>query len=409
MRFFIYIILHILIFVQLCGSIAAQEPPTSWVKAQGLANALNPKISLIGDFVANAGPMADSSANQIGLRETELGFQAEVDPYARADFFASFANDETPSFEEGYVALLSLPWGLRGRGGKFRANFGRLNSTHPHEYSQVSTPLVLAEFLGSDGLKDVGAEVTRAFAPWGIYTEWTYALLNGLGKSENSDPATTTVTDSDGNKVAVQVYQKNSATQRQVRNFAHVSRLRAYFDFSDAMNIDWGISGLLHNPKEMKETRMAALDVTLRWKPLQQGTFRSAIWRTEAIYSDRKLPRQTSVVTGAVTAYEKQLYRRGIYSYVEFAPIKRWKFGLRGDYVESPEAANTTLTLQDGSSRTVESAITRALSPTVTFIWSEFNRLRAEYQYKVAPGDDVEHRLFLQWTIILGPHGAHPF
>ena len=140
---------------------------------------------------------------------------------------------------------------------------------------------------------------------------------------------------------------------------------------------------------------MGEVDMTLRWKPLETGLYRSFIWRTEALYSDRKLPQETSLLTGAVTNPERRLYRRGIYSYVEFQPARRWKFGVRGDYSEDPEKA--------------DESITRAVSPYITFTLSEFNRFRIQYENKLLPGDDVEHRVFFQWTVVLGPHGAHPF
>lgn len=385
------------------GSAQAQNP------FQTLSNALNPKISLIGDFVGNEGPKKDPNSNKLELRETELGFQAEVDPYAKADFFASFAPGETPSFEEGYVTLLSLPWGLRARGGKFRVNFGRLNVTHTHELSQVDRPLALSSFLGADGLSDTGVELSRSFAPLDIFTELTYAVLSGLGEEPEKEAATAKVRDTDGNLITVTVKSDKPSSHRDGRSFAHVERLRFYKDFTDATNLEFGISGLLHQPPEGKETKMSALDMTLRWKPIQQSIYRSFIWRTEFLYSDRKLLPVTDSITGAVRIDKRRLYHRGFYSYAELQPLRRWRFGVRGDYVESPEDVNSTVTLEDGTLRTVDRSITRAISPYLTFTLSEFNRCRVEYQYKQVPGDDVEHRVFFQWTVVLGPHGAHPF
>jgi len=385
---------------------------SSFVRAEGvqsLPSALNPKISLIGNFVGNTGPMNDPNSNKFSLDETELGFQAEVDPYARADFFASFSQDNVPSFEEGYVTLLALPWHLRARGGKYRVVFGRLNVTHPHEYSQVTTPLVLSSFLGADGLNDAGIELSRAFAPFGIFTEITYSILNGLGDQEAASPATASVKDVNGNIVNVTVNRNDPTEQRSGKSFAHVSRARLYTDFTDSSNLELGVSGLFYQPSGFRETKMGALDMTYRWKPLQRNVYQSFTWRTEAMYSDRKLPPVIDPVTGLTALAEQRLHRRGIYSYIEYQPIKRWRFGVRGDYVESPNDSNLGVTLQDGSQRTVGTPVTRAISPYITFTLTEFNRFRIEYQRKQIPGDDIEHRVFFQWTIVLGPHGAHPF
>ncbi|MCB4757407.1 MAG: hypothetical protein LHV69_10335 [Elusimicrobia bacterium] len=393
-----------------CAHLQSQGFDTSWLRTRTLANALNPNLSVIGDFTANAGPMKDAASNRFSLRETEVGLQASVDPYARADFFVSFPEGEAVELEEGYASLLSLPWNLKARGGKFRANFGRLNMTHPHEYSTIDTPIVLSSFLGEEGLNDTGAEISRIFAPFGLFLEVSYSFLNGLGAHEHEEDAvTTTVTDTNGNVVTVAVHRPEETVERQLRNFAHLSKIRFYKDFTDTTNIDLGFSGALHQPKERKETKMGAIDVTLRWKPIREGLYRSFLWRTEAFYSDRKLMPETDLLTGAVTAAERRLHRRGWYSNIEVQPAQRWRFGVRADYVESPEADIVVITLEDQTVREVETSITRAVNPYITFTLSEFNRFRVQYQYQQVPGDDEEHRVFFQWVVVLGPHGAHPF
>ncbi len=402
-------ILTVLLFSVSATSLFAEGIDAGWLRTKTFSNALNPNISLIGDFTGVSGPMKDTKANRLSLRETELGLQASVDPYARADFFVSFPEGEAVELEEGYVTLLSLPWNIKARGGKFRPNFGKMNMIHPHEQPQVNQPHLITQFLGEEALNDTGAEVSRIFAPFGIFTELSYAFLNGLGKAEKKDPTTTTVTDTSGNTVTVTVKETDNQPQRQIRNFAHIARVRFYGDLTDSANVELGFSGLLHQPKEFKETKMAGADLTFRWKPLQEGLYRSFIWRTEGLYSDRKLLQETSALTGAVTTPARQLHRRGVYSYVEFQPLQRWKVGVRGDYVENPEKSDETITLQDGTSRTVGTSITRAVSPYVTFTLSEFNRFRLQYENKTLPGDDTEHRVFFQWTVILGPHGAHAF
>ena len=49
----------------------------------------NPAISVIGWFQAVAGDDPALAADAFSLREAELGFQAPVDPFTRADFFLS--------------------------------------------------------------------------------------------------------------------------------------------------------------------------------------------------------------------------------------------------------------------------------------------------------------------------------
>src|SRR5689334_13836551 len=98
------------------------------------SNLLNPNISAIGWFQGQAGDVLDPpDAKAFQLREVELGYQATVDPYSRADFFISVSPDEGIDVEEGYLTLLTLPAGLTAKVGKFRNNFGKFNRTHPPE------------------------------------------------------------------------------------------------------------------------------------------------------------------------------------------------------------------------------------------------------------------------------------
>jgi hypothetical protein len=53
--------------------------------------------------------------------------------------------------------------------------------------------------------------------------------------------------------------------------------------------------------------------------------------------------------------------------------------------------------------------ITRAVAPYATFTLTEFNRFRIQWTRKDLPGNGKENLGFLQWTVVLGPHGAHAF
>ena len=387
----------------------AEEINTSWLRTKTLSNALNPNLSVISDLTANSGPTKDSASNRLSLREIELGLQASLDPYARADIFISKPEAENLEVQEAYVTLTTLPWNLRFRGGKIKANFGRLNMIHAHELPQITAPIVLTGFLGAEGLREVGGEISRIFTPFNLFTEVSYAILNGLQSEETETPPTTQITDTNGNTVTVAVQKQTTPSDRQIQNFGHVGRLRFYKDLTDSTNIDLGFSGALHQPKNLKQTRMGTVDFTLRWKPLKEGLYHSFTWRTELFYSIRKLPQETDTITKMVTETERQLHRRGLYSYIELQPARRWKCGVRGDYMEAPELAESSITLEDKTIRKVEKSITRAISPYITFTLSEFNRFRLQYENRQVPGDDIEHRLFFQWTVILGPHGAHAF
>lgn len=109
----------------------APAGPQTFGGASGNAKLLNPDISLIGDFIGIAGHNDVSPGKSLEMHESELGVQAIIDPYARADAFISFGETGV-NVEEAYVTFTSLPAGLLLKVGKKRADFGKVNTIHNH-------------------------------------------------------------------------------------------------------------------------------------------------------------------------------------------------------------------------------------------------------------------------------------
>ncbi|MFN0117300.1 MAG: hypothetical protein ACKVQC_03270 [Elusimicrobiota bacterium] len=387
--------LFVLLFALVVTSQIHAEDSAAWLRTR-MSNALNPKISLIGDFVYQTGP---KQQNDFSMREVELAIQSEIDPHTRADFYFALPNGESFELEEGYLTLLSLPGGFQLRGGKFLPNFGRLNMIHTHELPFVDTPLAIEHFLGEEGLKDTGVEISRIFTPLGLFTETSYAFLNGIGAEEEPRELTTDFLDVNGSTVSVTVKEETEENKnRKLRDFAHVAKIRFFKDISENSNIDLGFSGALYQPKDSDQTKLGSIDLTFRLKPAGQNSPQSLIWRTEALYSKKNLI-ETSDLLGNLSENKAEVERYAGYSYVEYQFAQRWKMGLRGDYLEDPNDRDELL-------------VTRAVSPFLTFASTEFSRYRIQYQYKHLPrgnAESREHIGYLQWTIVMGPHGAHPF
>ena len=125
------------------------------------AKLLNPDISLIGDFIGTAGRNTVSPSPSLQLHESEIGLQAIIDPYARADFFISFGETGV-NLEEGYITFTSLPAGLLLKVGKMRAAFGKVNTIHNHALPWMDRPLVTDNLVGGeDGIDDAGFSLSR--------------------------------------------------------------------------------------------------------------------------------------------------------------------------------------------------------------------------------------------------------
>src|SRR3990172_7588432 len=96
--------------------VAPPPPPP----VQTIPGALNPAISVIGNFVGRADNQeivnedGDPIQDRLNLRETEIDLRAAVDPFADAVLIASMES-ETPgeyevSVEEGFVTIKKLPF-----------------------------------------------------------------------------------------------------------------------------------------------------------------------------------------------------------------------------------------------------------------------------------------------------------
>jgi hypothetical protein len=142
------------------------------------AKALNPDISVIGDFIGATGTGTVPTLAQqqpfpsMQMHESEIGLQAIIDPYARGDFFISFG-EEGVNLEEGYITFTALPKSLVVKVGKMRSAFGKVNMMHNHVLPWIDRPRATTNLLGGEaGIDDAGVSIQRIIpAPKGIFLE----------------------------------------------------------------------------------------------------------------------------------------------------------------------------------------------------------------------------------------------
>ena len=321
-------------------------------------NYFNPAISVIGNFLAVGGRNHTENLPTAELRESVVGIQAVVDPYARADFFLSFG-EEGAEVEEGFVTFTSLPQDLLVKAGRMRAAFGKVNTLHLHTLPWPDEPLPVINILGGEeGWIGTGVSVARLFPVGDVFTEGTLQIFRG---------------DAEG------LFEGQRRS-----DLSYNGHYRVFADLTDASNLDVGLSyGFGPNgTTESADTRLEGLDLAYRWKPLQTGSYRSASLRGEVYHSRREQPDGDQTAIGWYASGEYQLARR-------------WYAGLR---YESADHADDD-TLRD----TGEAA-------TLTFWPSEFAQLRAELRRRhFGLTDENANELLLQLQFAIGAHGAHPF
>jgi hypothetical protein len=335
--------------------------------ASSMAKVLNPDISVIGDFLGAMGtsnvPPALKSEGRgplplLEMHESEVGYQAIVDPYARADFFLSFSETGV-NVEEGYITFTSLPAGLVAKVGKMRSAFGKVNTLHNHVLPWTDRPLVTDSLVGGeDGIDDAGISVTRILpAPKGLFLEGTAQVFRG---------------DSDG------VFKTSQRSDASV-----VGHLRAYRDLTDSSNVDIGFSYARgHNDLGSAFlTDLYGIDATFHWTPLRRTIYHNFVGRAEFVWSRRdQLPTQQRAF--------------GFYTSGDYRLSRRWTVGGRFD--------------RSGRARDARS-IDDGFSALLTYWPSEFSQIRGQYRLtRYAEGLDANELLF-QFQFSLGAHGAHPF
>ena len=337
---------------------APAEPAVLGGAGGAAAKALNPDLSLNGDFLGAAGHNEVRPVPGLEMHEAELGIQSVIDPYARGDVFISFAESGV-NVEEAYVSFTSLPGELQAKAGKLRAAFGKVNGIHNHALPWTDRPLVTENLLGGeDGIDDMGVSVTRILpAPGDLFLEATGQVFRGdsgeLFKSSRHN------------------------------DLSYVGHLRGYQDLSESSNLELGYSyaqghnGLGHDFL----TRLHGLDLSLRWKPLRRSIYNSLLWRSEFVWSRRDL----------LTTQERAF---GLYSSLDYRLDQRWTVGARFDWSQRPDLA---------------SAIDRGGSAILTYWMSEFSQLRGQYRFTRYAGRQDASEVRLQLIFVMGAHGAHPF
>jgi len=325
------------------------------------AKALNPDMSMIGDFIGRAGGNSIQPGRSLEMHEAEVGMQAIIDPYARGDVFLSFGEDGV-NLEEGYITFTALP-GIVPRFGKMRSAFGKANLMHNHTMPWVDRPLVINNLLGGeDGIDDAGVSASYIVpAPKGIFLEATGQVFRG-DSGTNEDP----------------VFRASRSS-----DVSTVAHLRGYADVSESTNIDLGAS-YARGHNELGSaflTHLYGVDATLRWKPLRRSIYRSFILRSEFIWSQRR----------DVTQLERAF---GFYTSADYQLLRRWFLGGRLDWSERSRLADVA---------------DRGASLVLTYWPSEFSQIRGQYRITSYAEDVKANELFLQLIFSLGAHGAHPF
>lgn len=320
------------------------------------------------------------------LSEGELFLFAPVDPY-----FNLYANipftEEGAELEEAYFVTTSLPAGLQAKGGKFKSNFSRLNSQHPHAWDFADAPLAYRAFLNNEGLIEKGAQLTY-LPPLPFYTLLGIEVLQG-GNEVLFSPNST------GGPHAFAAYAKSS------------------FDFgsdSSALFGPYVITGKTRTDTVADGTffrgdsTIYGFEGVYKWKP---SPHRSLVVQGEYLWRDQsgslENTEQGSVDRFARSqdgAYIQSLYQMG-----------RWRVGARYDRLALFSDTYKVAGIQQDFKEPWRATAALEFNP------SEFSRIRLQYNYDrsgyittgVSTHDRTNHEVFLQLILGIGAHATHAY
>ncbi len=333
-------------------------------------------------------------------RNLELALDGAVDPYFEgfANIVLKLNNDNQTEIEveEAFLQTTDLPWGLQVKAGQFFSAFGRINPTHPHTWDFADDPLVNGLFLGSDGLRGVGAQIAWT-VPVSWYSQFILGVQNGRGNTGFSfrNPGV------DG------TFFGRLTTDREARglqDFVYVPRWENSFDLSPSQTVLGGISGAFGSNETGADarTQIYGADFLYKWKsPRAEGGFPFVKWQTEGMY--RRFEAGRGIDQSFPVA--ETFHDWGMYSQIVWGFKKGWTAGLRGDYLHMQGSAFTDDFERQSRER---------LSADLTWYPTEFSKLRLQYNHDYLEEDDFfaarqADSIFFQFEFILGAHGAHKF
>lgn len=373
MRPTVIVLLSLLMLSALPASVAAQTGDSS-------GSLTNPDISLIMD-VAAAWFSEDSlqtgahdpSETGFNLQQLELHLESNVDPFFKLAANIVFSPHGV-ELEEAFATTLALPGNLQMRGGKFLERFGRINPTHPHQWSFVDQPVAIGRYLGEEGASGIGVEISwLAPLPW--YVEFIGSVVYP-GEHHHDDEEEV-------------VLEEEEVEEEEGQKFRFLTSVRQFFPLSRDWALYWGVSALLvpenHHGKHVE---ILGSDLTLRYRP------RGAASRTQVSLEAEGLYR-----TGEGDADRTDDW--GGYAQLVWLINPNWEVGTRYDWLSDCVDEHLEPVFQGGRQR---------VSVQGTFYPSHFSRVRLQGSYDApeATSEPIWATL-LSFEFLIGAHGAHSY
>jgi len=344
------------------------------------------------------GREAELAAEGFSLGHSEIIFRSAIDDKFYGQFSLAIAehdNEIEVELEEAFFETLSLGGGLNLRGGRFYSAVGYLNQQHRHEWDFYDAPLIYRGLFG-DQYFDDGLRITYV-APTEFLLKLGAEALSGRHYPAGGDHdgvGSWTAFASIGDDVGVN------------------HNWQAGLSYMSADGIEREYSGHAHTltPGEVPlfagDSSVIGANAIYKWAP--GGDYHQRNVKLQLEYfkrddnGDITLLNSSPLESSTLDSKQSGWYLQAIWQFAH-----HWRTGIRYDLLDSDNKGSNSGVL-DEAGLVSNGHQPERFSIMTEWIPSEFSRIRVQYNrddsYQLS-----DNQLYVQYTFIMGSHGAHTF
>jgi hypothetical protein len=344
------------------------------------------------------------------VQNIEVSLSGAIDPYLTGKAHIIYlldpiTGDTVVELEEVFVNTLALPYGLQLEAGQSFTEFGRMNPRHPHQWHWQDQPVINTRLFGPDGMRGPGMRLG-----WLLPVSWFSELHLGAQNANGETMASFLANEEFSDERAIGGRPFVDRSVDALEDMVYLLRLDNSLDLADEVAAKVGLSGLFgpNSTGDGGETLIYGADLVVKWRPTRgEKGWPFLVWETEAMKRDYKAESyfDDSDPADIIDLSKESLRDWGLYTQLLYGFRPRWAAGLRYEY-----ATGSGESVAGRESDPFRDDRTR-VSPLITWMPTEFSRLRAQYNYDRADHlpDEEAHSVWLGIEFMYGAHAAHAF
>lgn len=307
-----------------------------------------------------------------------------VEGFANYLFYQDGNGDWDGELEEAFGKIVNIPGGFELKGGQYLSRFGMINDKHLHAKDFVDSEIVLSRFLGDDGLKLQGGEVSWTL-PFGMDPTFVSIATLGFGDAPADDHG-------HGHEESADE-PPHEGEEGTLTDDVWTARIVSRYRFDDFHSVTIGASSAGGTNGFGRDTHVAGLDAEYLWREngLEKGgrAFRlrgEALWRDVDAFSEHDEDEDGVIdETYAGNYQELGFHTQAIYTWNNHLDT-----ALRLEWAQGVDDFG-----QDERFR---------ISPSVAYWFDDGRRIgvRAQYNHDMLSGGRNENSIWFQLNIALG-------